>query len=145
MSLRPHEQRVLVRIEERMSRDDPALAGLLARPPAGTVGRRKTTVLTSTRRFDVPIRVWAGVILGTVVVALAAGAVEIALLVVAVVVLLVAHILRWRARRAVFRRFSDRDTPTRRPGRTVTSSRPTRASLPRAEHAADGARGGGNR
>jgi hypothetical protein len=110
MSLCPHEQRILARIEEQLSRDDPALADLFARAPAGTVGRRKTTVLTSTRPFDVPNRVWAGLVLGPVVVALAAGAVEIALLVVAVVMLLVAHVLRWRARRAVFRRFGYRDT-----------------------------------
>jgi hypothetical protein len=105
MSLSPHEQPILARIEEQLGRDDPALAALFARPPGGTVGHR-----TSTRPFDVPNRVWAGLVLGTVVVALAAGAVEIALLVVAVVMLLVAHVLRWRARRAMFRRFGYRDT-----------------------------------
>jgi len=45
-----------------------------------------------------------------VIMALIAGGMQIALLVIAVVLLCAAHVLRWRARRALFRRIRGFDT-----------------------------------
>jgi len=39
MTLRPHEQRILAGVEERLSRNDHALAGLFSRRSGTTVGR----------------------------------------------------------------------------------------------------------
>jgi hypothetical protein len=73
-------------------------------------GHHRTAVLALTRPSDAPTGLAIGLIVGAVVAATVVGSVEIALLVVAVVLLGAAHILRWRARRALFRRIRDHDT-----------------------------------
>jgi hypothetical protein len=50
-----------------------------------------------------------GLIVAAVVVALVVGGMQIALLAIAVVLLCVSHVLRLRARRALFRRIRDLD------------------------------------
>jgi uncharacterized membrane protein YkgB len=103
MSLSPQEQRILAAIEDQLTRDDPALAGLLSRRSAAGVGR--TYVRSALLGLLVGVLVVLVLLaVGAPVVALVAGAVEIALPVVAVALLVASHVLRWYARRALFGR-----------------------------------------
>jgi len=201
MSLPAREQRILVGIEDELTRDDPALAGLLAHPSAAAVGHTRlrspallgllvvvpvvlllllvltypliapsgpaavgllTAVLvvpwmvaaargvapeptpqsgqgpsahqdadatpihrggggrkaaTRTRRTGPLLALPIGLALGAVAAPLALGAVEMALTVVTLLLLAAAHVLRWRARRVLFRRWHDSDAAAE-PGRT---------------------------
>jgi Flp pilus assembly protein TadB len=112
MSLRPHEQRILAGVEEQLSRDDPALADLLARHPATTARHdySQPSALTVTRRSAASMGLPIGLIVAAVVLALVVGGPQIALLAIAVVLLGAAHVLRWRARHALFQRIRDLDT-----------------------------------
>ncbi len=112
MSLRPHEQRILADVEDQLSRDDPALADLLARHPPTTArcDYSRPSALIVTRRSAASMGLPIGLIVAAVVVALVVGGMHIALLVLAVVLLCAAHILRWRARRALFQRIRNLDT-----------------------------------
>jgi Flp pilus assembly protein TadB len=111
MSLRPHEQRILAGVEDQLSRDDPALADLLTRHPPTTARRDyfPPSALTVARRSGASMGVPIGLIVAAVVVALVVGGMQIALLAIAVVLLCVSHVLRLRARRALFRRIRDLD------------------------------------
>jgi Flp pilus assembly protein TadB len=111
MSLRPHEQRILADVEDQLSRDDPALADLLARHPPTTARRdySRPSALTVTRRSAASMGPSIGLIVAAMVVALVVGGMQIAMLVLAVVLLCAAHVLRWRARRALFERIRGLD------------------------------------
>jgi hypothetical protein len=112
MSLRPHEQRILADVEEQLIRDDPALADLLARHPPTTARRNcaRPSALSLTRRSAASMGPSIGLIVAAIIVALVVGGMQIAMLVLAVVLLGAAHVLRWRARHALFQRIRGRDT-----------------------------------
>jgi Flp pilus assembly protein TadB len=112
MSLRPREQRILAGVEEQLSRDDPALADLLARYPPTSAGRDyfRSSALTVTRRSAASVGLPIGLVVAAVVVLFVVGGMQIALLAIAVVLLCAAHVLRWRARRALFQRIRGLDT-----------------------------------
>jgi len=78
--------------------------------PVHRPGHGSTTVVIRTRRSAASTGLPIGLIAGAVVVALVVGGMDIALLVIAVVLLGAAHLLRWRARRTLFRRIRDLDT-----------------------------------
>ncbi len=75
--------------------------------PVHQPGHDRTTVVSLRCQSGESTGLSIGLIVGAVITALIAGGVQIALLVIAVVLLCVAHVLRWRARHALFRRIRD--------------------------------------
>jgi Flp pilus assembly protein TadB len=78
--------------------------------PVHRPGHDSTTVVSLRCQSGESTGLSIGLIVGAVIMALIAGGMQIALLVIAVVLLCAAHVLRWRARRALFRRIRGFDT-----------------------------------
>lgn len=76
----------------------------IARSAHGPGHHRRATAVTRTSLTGPRVELAIGLAVGAVVVALVAGAVEITLPVVAVVLLVASYVLRWYARRALFGR-----------------------------------------
>jgi hypothetical protein len=104
MPLSAHEQRVLADIEDALNRQDPQLTELFTRcpPPTGTRTAQESR-RPGARWAAVPIvlAVWA--LVAVLVVVSGVGLINAVLIVLALVMLVAAHLVRFFARRTLYR------------------------------------------
>ena len=111
MPLSAHEQRVLAAIEDGLNRQDPQLAGLLARRPPLTTEQTRRRLGARWAAVPIALAVWA--LIASLAAVSGVGLADAALIVVALGMLVGVHVARFLARRALYRRFAADAHPDR--------------------------------